>query len=485
MATTDQQATSGSVLTQLLDEGKVTADQRAITQKGLSSFLEKIIAENATGEKISSKLIDSMLNDIDLKISAQMDEVLHNAEFQKLEGTWRGLDYLVRNTNFHENVRINVLYATKDELHDDLEDAPSITESGLYKTIYTSEYGQFGGQPYGAIIGGYEFGCGSRDINLLREVGAVASMSFAPFIGGTAPDFFNLKDWRGLPDLKDLDTMFEMPQFGAWNSFRQSDVARNVGLVLPRFLARTPYGPASEPVKAFNYNEKVKEEADYVWSNAAFAFASRITDSFAQYRWASNIIGPKDGGKVDGLPLYNYEAMGQIQTKIPTETLISERREYELAEHGFIPLTMRKNGGDAVFFSANSAQAAKKFPDTPEGKAAELNFRLGTQLPYMFLVSRLAHYIKVLQRENLGSWKSRSDVQQELNSWLSQYVVDMVDPGAGVRSHKPFRNAEVLVEDVPGEAGWYRCTLNVSPHFKYMGANFTLSLVGKLEKKST
>ena len=482
MATTEQQGSA--VLSQLLDQGKVNADQRELTQKGLSSFLEKIIEENATSEKISSKLIDSMLNNIDQKISAQMDVVLHNAEFQKLEATWRGLDYLLQHTNFHENIRIDLLYATKDELHEDLEDAPSITESGLYKTIYTGEYGQFGGQPYGAIIGGYEFGAGSRDVNLLREVGAVASMSFAPFIGGTAPEFFNLTDWRGLPDLKDLDVLFEMPQYGAWNSFRQSDVSRNVGLVLPRFLSRMPYGASSEPVKGFNYTESVVNDTDYAWANAAFAFASRITDSFAQYRWASNIVGPNSGGKVDDLPLYNYEALGNVQTKIPTQTLISERREFELAENGFIPLTMRKNGGDAVFFSANSAQLAKKFPDTAEGKAAELNFRLGTQLPYMFLVSRLAHYIKVLQRENLGSWKTRADVESELNKWLGQYVVDMVNPGPEVRSKKPFRNAEVVVEEVPGEAGWYRCTLNVSPHFKYMGANFTLSLVGKLEKKA-
>jgi type VI secretion system protein ImpC len=315
-------------------------------------------------------------------------------------------------------------------------------------------------------------------------MGTISTMSFAPFIGGTSSKFFNLKDWRGLSDLKDIGSILEMPQYGKWNDFRQSDVARNVGLVLPRFLARTPYGPETEPVKGFNYTETMKEETDYLWSNAVYALAARINDSFANYRWSANIVGPQSGGKVEGLPSYSYDAMGQIETKIPTETLISERREYELAEHGFIPLTMRKNGGDAVFFSANSAQAAKVFPDTAEGKAAELNFRLGTQLPYMFLVTRLAHYIKVIQRENLGSWKTKGDVERELNIWLSQYVVDMANPVGEVRSRKPFRAAEVVVDDVPGEAGWYRCSLSVSPHFKYMGANFTLSLVGKLEKAS-
>jgi type VI secretion system protein ImpC len=262
-----------------------------------------------------------------------------------------------------------------------------------------------------------------------------------------------------------------MPQYGKWNEFRHSEDSRNVGLALPRFMLREPYGEDA-PIKSFNYTESVTEDSDYLWGNAAYALASRVTDSFANYRWAANIIGPKGGGKVEDLPLYNYEAMGQIKTKIPTDILISERREFELAENGFIPLTMRKDGGDAVFFSANSCQAAKDFPDTPEGNAAKLNYRLGTQFPYLFIVTRLAHYIKVLQRENIGSWKERADIERELNDWISQYVVDMADPGPGVRSKKPLRSASINVEEIPGDPGWYSCTLLVSPHFKYMGANF-------------
>jgi type VI secretion system protein ImpC len=252
---------------------------------------------------------------------------------------------------------------------------------------------------------------------------------------------------------------------------------------MPRFMLREPYGD-DMPIKSFNYIEKLDADSDYLWGNAAYALASRVTDSFANYRWAANIIGPKGGGKVEDLPLYNYEAMGQTQTKIPTNILISERREFELAESGFIPLTMRKDGGDAVFFSANSCQAAKEFPDTPDGRAAQLNYRLSTQFPYLFIVTRLAHYIKVLQTENIGSWKNAGEIEHELNEWISQYVVDIADPGPGVRSKKPLRSAAVTVEDIPGELGWYKSTLLVSPHFKYMGANFTLSLVGKLEKKS-
>ena len=221
----------------------------------------------------------------------------------------------------------------------------------------------------------------------------------------------------------------------------------------------------------------------YLWGSTAFAFATKLTDSFAKYRWCANIIGPKGGGAIEDLPLHQYEAMGEIQTKIPTEVLISERREYELAEEGFIALTMRKGSDNACFFSANSVQKPKYFGISKEGKEAELNYKLGTQLPYIFIISRLAHYIKVIQRENIGTWKERVDLERELNNWIRQYVADMDNPAPGVRSRRPLRQAQITVEDVEGEPGWYRVSMKVRPHFKYMGAFFTLSLVGKLDKE--
>jgi type VI secretion system protein ImpC len=237
-------------------------------------------------------------------------------------------------------------------------------------------------------------------------------------------------------------------------------------------------------VKAFNYQEDVSaSHSDYLWGNAAFTFASRLTDSFAKYRWCANIIGPKGGGAVEDLPLHQYEAMGEIQTKIPTEVLISERREYELAEEGFMGLTMRKGSDNAAFFSANSIQKAKFFGISKEGKEAETNYKLGLQLPYMFVINRLAHYLKVIQRENIGTWKERGDLERELNTWITQYVANMDSPAPEVRSRRPLRQAQVTVEDVEGEPGWYRVGLKVRPHFKYMGAFFTLSLVGKLDKE--
>ena len=250
-----------------------------------------------------------------------------------------------------------------------------------------------------------------------------------------------------------------------------------------RFLLRNTYGADTIAVKSFNFEEDVvgKHES-YLWGGSANAFATRVANSFAQFRWCPNIIGPNAGGTINDLPLHQYEAMGEIQTKIPTEIQLTERREYELAEQGFIGLVYRKDSDNAAFFSANSPQRPKLFGNTPEGKIAETNYRLGTQLPYMFIVARLAHYLKVLQREQIGTWKERPELERELNQWISQYVAEMDNPAAEVRASRPLREAKVFVEDIPGQPGWYRCRLEVRPHFKYMGADFTLSLVGKLEK---
>ncbi|MCK5312995.1 MAG: type VI secretion system contractile sheath large subunit, partial [Desulfobacteraceae bacterium] len=376
-----------------------------------------------------------------------------------------------------------ILNVSKEDLLDDFEDAPEIMKSGLYKQAYTAEYGQFGGQPYGLMVGNYEFGPGPQDISLLQNVAAVSTMSHAPFIAAAGSKFFGLDSFEGLPNLKDLNSIFEGPQYAKWHSFRESEDSRNVGLTMPHFLLRLPYGQDTVPVKSFDFAEDVTAgNNDFLWGNAAFTFASRMTESFGKYRWCANIIGPQGGGAVEDLPLYQYESMGSIETKIPTEVMLSERREFELAEEGFIGLTMRKGSDNAAFFSGNSVQKPKNFGNTEEGKAAELNYKLGTQLPYNFVVSRLAHYMKVIQRENIGTWKERSELEDELNNWIRQYVSDQEKPGASVRSRRPLRKAEIAVSDVPGEPGWYSCSLKLQPHFKYMGASFTLSLVGKLDK---
>ena len=425
-----------------------------------------------------------MIAEIDKKMSLQLDAILHHPEVQKLESAWRSMKFLIDRTDFRENIKLEIMNVSKEDLLDDFEDSPEVVKSGLYKTAYTAEYGQFGGEPYAAMVGNYEFGPGPQDIKLLQYVASVASMAHAPFIAAAGPSMFGVEDFNGLPQLKDLKSIFEGPQYTKWQAFRESEDSRYVSLTVPRFLLRLPYGPDTQPVKAFNYQEDVSaNHGDYLWGNAAFTFASRLTDSFAKFRWCANIIGPKGGGAVEDLPLHQYEAMGAVQTKIPTEVLVSERREYELAEEGFIGLTMRKGSDNAAFFSANSVQKPKFFGISKEGKEAETNYKLGTQLPYMFVINRMAHYLKVIQRENIGTWKERSDLERELNLWIRQYVANMENPAPEVRSRRPLREAQVTVENVEGEPGWYKVGLKVRPHFKYMGAFFTLSLVGKLDKE--
>lgn len=453
------------------------------TMMGVQAFIDELLKPGRETARISAGLVDEMISSIDQKLSRQMDAILHHADFQKMESAWRGLKYLVDKVDFRENIKVEMLNVDKQALFDDFEDAPEVVSSGLYKLAYTAEFGQFGGQPYGLMVGNYEFGPGAQDIKLLQHLGSVATMAHAPFVAATGPQFFGLESFDGLPNLKDLKAIFEMPQYAKWQGFRESEDSRNVALTLPHFLLRAPYDPQNQPVKSFTYQEEANAANHaYLWGNASFAFATRVADSFAKYRMCSNIIGPQGGGAVEDLPVFNYEAMGEIQTKIPTEVLVSERKEFELAEEGFIALTMRKGSDNACFFSANSCQKPKKFANTAEGKEAQLNYKLGTELPYTLVVSRLAHYLKVLQRENIGSWKSRVDLETELNKWISQYVSDMENPLPGVRSRRPLRKAMVDVSDVEGEPGWYRVGLKVQPHFKYMGASFTLSLVGKLEK---
>ena len=474
------------ILDRIIAETKLTPDDEAydIAKRGVSAFIEELLKPQNENEPVKKAMVDRMIAEIDAKLSRQMDAILHNAEFQALESSWRGLKLLVDRTNFRENIKLEIINASKQDLLDDFEDSPEITQSGLYKHIYTAEYGQFGGQPVGALIANYFFDPSAPDVKTLQYVASVASMSHAPFIAAAGPKFFGLESFTGLPDLKDLKDHFEGPQFAKWQSFREQEDARYVGLTVPRFLLRNPYDPEDNPVKTFVYKENVANSHEhYLWGNTAYTFASKLTDSFAKFRWCPNIIGPQSGGAVEDLPLHHFESMGEIETKIPTEVLVSDRREYELAEEGFIALTMRKGSDNAAFFSANSAQKPKFFGISAEGKTAELNYKLGTQLPYLFIVNRLAHYLKVLQREQIGAWKERTDLELELNKWIRQFVADQENPSAEIRGRRPLRAAQVIVSDVEGEPGWYRVSLNVRPHFKYMGADFTLSLVGKLDKE--
>jgi type VI secretion system protein ImpC len=476
----------GSLIDEILADAKMTPGDEGyeIAKRGVQAFIAELITPKREGEKVDKALVDALIAEIDVKLSKQVDEILHHPLFQRLESAWRGLKFVVDRTDFRENNKLELLNCSKEDLLADFEDSPEVPKSGLYKTVYSAEFGQFGGKPYGAIIANYDFGPGPQDIALLQKCASVATMAHAPFMAAAGPQFFGLKDFLNLPNLKDLKALFEGPQYTKYNSFRETEDARYVGLLMPRFLLRLPFGTNTVPVKGFNYEEDVVGKHDaYCWGNAVFAMATRLTDSFAKYRWCPNIIGPQAGGAVENLPLHQYEAMGEVQTKPPVEVMLTERREFELSEEGFIGLTFRKDSDNACFFSANSVQKPKYFGQSEEGRAAEMNYRLGTQLPYMFIMARIAHYLKVLQREQIGSWKERADLEKELNDWIGQYVADQDVVSPAIRGRRPLRKARIIVTEVEGNAGWYKVDMQVRPHFKYMGAFFTLSLVGKLDKE--
>ncbi|CDG19881.1 conserved hypothetical protein (probable component of the SST VI cluster) [Xenorhabdus poinarii G6] len=475
-----------SLLDEIMSQARMTPENDGyyIAKQGVAAFIGSILDTGSNEEPINKLLVDKMIVELDKKLSEQMDEILHAKPFQELESSWRSLKILVDRTDFRENIRINIIHATKDELLEDFEFSPEIIQSGFYKHVYSAGYGQFGGEPVAAVIGNYAFSNTTPDIKLMQYVSSVGAMAHAPFLSSVSPEFFGINSFTELPAIKDLKSVFEGPSHTKWRVLRESEDSRYLGLTAPRFLLRLPYSTVENPIKNFNYQENVSRDHEhFLWGNTAYLLAGCLTDSFAKYRWCPNIIGPQSGGAVSDLPVHLYEAMGQVQAKIPTEVLVTDRREFELAEEGFITLTMRKGSDNAAFFSANSVQKPKVFPNTREGKIAETNYKLGTQLPYMFIINRLAHYIKVLQREQIGSWKERQDLERELNMWLKQYIADQENPPTDVRSRRPLRAAEIKVLDVEGDPGWYQVAMQVRPHFKYMGASFELSLVGRLDKE--
>ena len=425
-----------------------------------------------------------LIAEIDRKIKQQVDAILHHATFQALESAWRSLHLLVNQTKFKENIIIDVINLSQTDLLEDLEEAPEIVKSGLYKLVYSQEYGQYGGEPYGVMIGNYQLTPKGPDIKLMQKMASIGAMSHTPFIAAAHCDFFDIDEMKELPAIVDLHDIYESPKFQKWKRFRTAEDARYIGLVLPRFLIRRAYQSGNEKLISFgiDYEEMVCSDLEHsLWGNPSFLFAARLTDSFAKYRWCPHIIGPSAGGLVEDLTHDHYDSMGNIETKLATEVMVTDRREYELTEEGFIALTLRRGNNTASFYSANSVQTSKHLGHSREEKQAHTNFKLGTQLPYLFIINRIAHYLKVVQRENIGSWKEQADVERGLNHWIKQYVSDQENPTIEIRNRRPLRKAKIEVLPVEDEPGWYRASVQVRPHFKYMGADFMLSLVGKLE----
>ncbi|AJA45560.1 type VI secretion system contractile sheath large subunit [Frischella perrara] len=481
-----QEFTSGSLLDQIALQTSYspTDESYDIAKQGIVALISNLLDSGNTEEAINKQLVDRMIAELDKKMSLQIDEILHHPDLQKIESSWRGLKLLIDRTDFRENIKINMLYVTKEELLEDFEFAPEITQSGFYKHVYSDQYGQFGGEPIGAVIADYQFNASAPDMKLLQYVAAVGSMAHTPFLSAVSPKFFGIESYTELSTIKELSSIFEGPVYTKWRSLREQEDSRMLGLTTVRYLARLPYDPVDNPIKTFGYQEDVSRNHEhYLWSNSVYALATRLANSFAKYRWCPNIIGPQSGGAVEDLPVHVFNAMGELQVKIPTETLITDRREFELAEEGFIALTMRKGSDNAAFFSAQSVQKPKTFPNTEEGKRAETNHKLGTQLPYIMLATRVAHYLKVIQREEIGSYKESSDMERFLNTWLKQYVSDQENPPVDVRCRRPFRAIRLEVTDIPGEPGWSKTRLHLRPHMKFMGSYTDLSLVGRLDKE--
>lgn len=446
----------------------------------LAVFIEGIASSTESVEKIDKAMLDHHIAEIDRKLSLQIDEILHNSSFQKMEAAWRSLKFLIDRTDFKKNVKIDILDSSKEDLATDFEEAPETIQSGMYKHVYVNEYDTPGGEPYGAVVSNFEFNSGPADVTLLKSVSRVSAACHCPFLGSANPEFFGKKTMNDLAKIEDLHNYMERSEFLKWNSFRQTEDARYVGLVLPRFMLRLPYGPDTQPVKEFNYVENVKgeEHGKYLWGNASFGFAANMVRSFIENGWCVQIRGPEAGGKVEDLPVHMYDVGKGKQMKIPTEILIPETREFEFAQEGFIPLSFYKNRNYACFFSANSSQKPAEF-DNPEITA---NMRINSRLPYIFLVSRIAHYLKVIQRENIGSTKNKVVLQNELNAWIKGLVTEMNDPGPELISTHPLKAAQVTVNEIEDNPGFYAVSLMVTPHFQIEGIDINLSLVSQMPK---
>jgi type VI secretion system protein ImpC len=404
---------------------------------------------------------------------------MHAPEFQKLEGSWRGLKYLLDQSETSEMLKIKVLNVSKKELLRDLQRAPEFDQSALFKKVYEEEFGVFGGAPFGALIGDYEFGKSGQDIELLEKVSQVAAASHAPFLTAASPDMMNLESYTQLDAPRDLAKVFDTTEYAKWKAFRQSEDSRYVALTLPRVLMREPYGSATVPVEAFNYEEHVDgtDHDKYLWANAAWALGARVTQAFASYGWCACIRGVESGGLVEGLPIHNFRTdSGDIAMKCPTETPITDRREKELADLGFVPLVHQKNTPNACFFSVQSAQKPKVY-DSP---AATANARISAQLPYIFAVSRFAHYLKSMMRDKIGGYMSRGEAEAFLNNWIVNYVVANDDAPMSVKAKRPLKEARVDVMEIPGKPGAYRAVAFLRPHFQLDELSVSMRLVAEL-----
>ncbi len=470
-----------SLLDQIIDQGRMARDesQRARAKDLIGEFVSQVMEGAMVVSKDTEAMINARIAQIDKLLSDQLNEVMHHEDFQKLEASWRGLFYLVSQSETGEKLKIRVMNATKSELLKDMEKATEFDQSTLFKKIYEEEFGMFGGASYGALIGDYEFGNHPQDLSLLEKISQVAAAAHAPFISAASPKMFNLDTYTELGQPRDLAKIFQSVDYAKWKSFRDSEDSRYVALVLPHVLSRLPYGAANVPVEAFNFEEDVTgtEHDKYLWGNAAYALGTRLTDAFAKFHWTAAIRGVEGGGLVQGLPVHTFKTdEGDVALKCPTEIAITDRREKELADLGFVPLVHCKGTDYAAFFSTQTANK----PKTYDTDAANANARLSAQLQYILAISRFAHYLKSIMRDKIGSFMTRKDAEDFLNRWISKYVLLDDSAGQEIKASYPLREARVDVAEIPGKPGCYRAVAFLKPHYQLDELSVSLRLVADL-----
>jgi len=470
-----------SLLDQILTDGKMARDdfQKERAKDMIGEFVGQVMAGELTMSKNMDVAINTRIAEIDRLLTEQMNEIMHHPDFQKLEGSWRGLNHLVKNSLTGTMLKIRVLSVSKKDLLKDLERALEFDQSALFKKVYEEEYGTFGGAPYGALIGDYEFGNHPQDMALLEKISGVAATAHAPFLSAASPELFGWDEYSQMTEVRDVSKIFDRTEYMKWRSFRESEDSRYVGLTLPRVLGREPYGAATRPIENFNFEEDVtgKDHSKYLWSNAAYALGTRLTEAFSMHGWCVAIRGVEGGGLVDGLPTHTFETdEGEVAMKCPTEVAITDRREKEFADNGFIPLVHCKNTDYAAFFAVQSGNKAKKY-DTDSANA---NARLSTQLQYIFAVSRFAHYLKAMMRDKIGSFMSREEAQSFLNRWINNYVLDSDVASQSAKASRPLREARIDVAEIPGKPGCYKAVAFLRPHFQLDELSVSLRLVAEL-----
>ncbi len=471
----------------LQKEFKPKSDQaREAVQNAVKTLAQTALESAVVVSDDVYRTIQTLIAEIDQKLTAQVNQILHHEEFTRLESAWRGLAYLVNNSETDEMLKIRVLNVSKADLRKTLVryKGTNFDQSPIFKKIYEHEFGQLGGEPFGALVGDFHFDHTPPDVELLGEIAKVCASAHAPFISGASPHVAQMDSWQELSNPRDFTKIFQSVEYASWRSLRESEDARYIGLAMPRFLARLPYGAKTNPVDAFDFEEDVEgsDHGRYVWSNAAYAMAVNINRAFKLYGWCTTIRGVESGGAVPNLPMHTFPSDdGGVDVKCPTEIAISDRREAELAKNGFMPLVHRKNTDFAAFIGAQSLQKPTEYDD-PNATA---NANLAARLPYLFATCRFAHYLKCMVRDKVGSFKSASDMQRDLQKWITQYVDgDPVNSSEATKARKPLADAQVVVEEVEGNPGYYTSRFLLKPHYQLEGLSVSLRLVSKMPAKA-